>query len=188
MVWTNKRLTCVTCDTWRKVIGKIDIETSANRNQALLMMVIEGSTRTPAELGNMNWYGFVWIEIISYEFVWIYVNLCEFIWIYMGLCELTWININQHELNQFVRIYMKLCESIWILIYLYEFIWIERLWAAMLSNNAQQCERCERQCVAVRLVVYVQCARRCDAPVRLVVCGSAPGSVRLSGSVWQCAQ
>jgi hypothetical protein len=57
--------------------------------------------------------------------------------------------------------------------------------------------QCERQCVEVRTVVCARCARQ-RAVVRLVVFGSARGSVRLSGSaavcgsvsvgVWQCAR
>jgi hypothetical protein len=49
----------------------------------------------------------------------------------------------------------------------------------------QQCERCERQCVAMPAAVCPQSVRQCTV-VFLVVYGSAHGSVRLSGSVRQC--
>jgi hypothetical protein len=90
---------------------------------------------------------------------------------------------------------------------LYELIWIKRICAAVHGGalmqavraacSVWQCERCERQCVAVRTVVCVQYARtavcssvqQCSsvalqqcAAVFLVVYGSAHGSVRLSSS------
>jgi hypothetical protein len=45
----------------------------------------------------------------------------------------------------------------------------------------RQCEQYDWQCVAQRMVVCAQCARRC-AIVFLVVYGSVRGSVRVSGS------
>jgi hypothetical protein len=66
--------------------------------------------------------------------------------------------------------------------------------SAVVCGSVQQCSsvrQYERQSVAVRIVVCVQCPRQCVALRSAVVYGRARGSVWLCGSVrqrvWQCA-
>jgi hypothetical protein len=60
------------------------------------------------------------------------------------------------------------------------------VWAVRAAVR-QECERCERQYVAVCMVVCAQCAQQCVAVFLVIVYGSVHGSVRQFGVVRQCA-